>query len=154
MIQVHPPLSGFPLACAVLLCVVEACRLRGKSAARLEWARGFLVVSSLVFTSAAFLSGYQASAPLNEVAVPIQDALGRHHAYGRLLLINSIAMMTFFAVGARALHGKVLMETLYRLSIVAQLILALWTGSMGGSLVFDYGLGVTKEGATVRFTAP
>jgi uncharacterized membrane protein len=154
MVQFHPPLSGFPLACIVLLWFVELYRFFCKSTAHVEWARSLLVVSSLVFTGGAFLSGYQASAPLDEVGGSIQDALGRHHAYGRLLLINSIAMATFFLVAARAIHGKFVVETLYRLTLLIQILLALWVGSLGGALVFDYGLGVTKEGAALRLTVP
>ena len=154
MIQFHPPLSGFPLVCIVLLWIVEVYRFFCKRAPHVEWSRSLLVVSSLVFTGAAFLSGYQASAPLDDVSGPIQDALGRHHAYGRLLLINSIALATFFLVAARAIHGKFIVETLYRLTLVIQILLALWIGSLGGALVFDYGLGVTKEGAALRLTIP
>ena len=63
-------------------------------------------------------------------------------------------MATFFLVASRALQGKFIMETLYRLTLVIQILLALWIGSLGGALVFDYGLGVTKEGAALRLTVP
>jgi hypothetical protein len=63
-------------------------------------------------------------------------------------------MATFFLVAARAIHGKFMVETLYRLTLVIQILLALWIGSLGGALVFDYGLGVTKEGAALRLTVP
>lgn len=144
MIQLHPPLSGFPLACIVLLVVVEVFALLGRSSDRVEWARRFLVFAVLLATSAAFLSGYQASSPLSEAPSQIQDALGVHHAVGRLMLINSILLAAFALVATRALHGKRVILSLYHLTVIIQLGLAVWVGSLGGSLVFDHGVGVRQ----------
>lgn len=146
MMQLHPPLSGFPLSCIVMLALVEALRIFVLPPDRVEWARKFLVFSVVVATAAAFFSGYQASAPLAEAPSEIQAVLGRHHALGRLLLINSLLLVTFFLVAARAAHGKKIMESLYRLTVIAQLAMALWVGSLGGSLVFDHGVGVNRPG--------
>jgi uncharacterized membrane protein len=73
----------------------------------------------------------------------VQNALGQHHAYGRLLLINSLLMGTFSVIAARAVYGKKGMSALYVVTLVLQLLLTLWVGFLGGSLVFDRGVGVT-----------
>ena len=142
MIALHPPLSGMPLAFVVLLVVVEVLRCFGAWRERLLVTRRVLIISVVVSTCCAFLSGYQASSPLGDLSVEVQDALGQHHAYGRLLLINSLLMGTFSWIAARAVHGKQVMIALYLVTLVIQLGLTLWTGYMGGSLVFDRGLGV------------
>ncbi len=153
MIQLHPPLSGFPLSCIVLLVVVEVFSILGRSSDRVEWARRFLVFAVLLATTAAFLSGYQASSPLSEAPSPIQDALGLHHAVGRIMLINSILLAAFALVASRALHGKRVIQSLYHLTVVIQLGLALWVGSLGGSLVFDHAVGVRKPTAETATAA-
>jgi uncharacterized membrane protein len=127
-----------------MLALVEALQIFSPPADRVAWARKFLVLAVLGSTAAAFFSGYQASAPLGDIPSEIQDVLGRHHAVGRLMLINSLLLLTFFVVAARAVHGKKVIEALYRLMIVAQLAMALWVGSLGGSLVFDHGVGVNR----------
>lgn len=145
MIPLHPPLSGFPLTCAALLVSVEFfCFVRGRSE-RVGAVRGFLVFASLVTTVATFLSGYQASAPLRELAPDIASALGSHHACGRLLLINSIALAVFYLVSSRALYGKAIMRAFYALTVLLQMALAILSGGLGGSLVFDHGIGVRSE---------
>lgn len=142
MIALHPPLSGMPLAFIALLVVVEVMRCLGAWRERLCVTRTILILSVVVSTVCAFLSGYQASSPLGDLSVEVQDALGQHHAYGRLLLINSLLMGAFSWIAARAVHGKKAMASLYLVTLVIQLGLTLWTGYMGGSLVFDRGLGV------------
>jgi uncharacterized membrane protein len=52
-------------------------------------------------------------------------------------------MGTFAWIGARAVHGKKGIWVLYVLTLLVQLALTLWVGYLGGSLVFDRGLGVT-----------
>jgi uncharacterized membrane protein len=136
-----------------MLAFVEALRFCLPASDRVEWARKFLVLSVVVATLAAFLSGYQASAPLAEAPSEIQEVLGRHHAVGRLMLINSLLLITFFAVGARAVHGKKIIEGMYKLMVVAQLAMALWVGSLGGTLVFDHGVGVRMPRAEVPTVA-
>lgn len=145
MIPLHPPLSGFPLSCgALLVCVELFCLFRG-SPERLESVRKFLVFSSLASTLATFLSGYQASAPLRELAPDIANTLGSHHAFGRLLLINSIALAVFYLVSSRAVYGKTVMRAFYALTVMLQFALAIISGGLGGSLVFEHGVGVMSE---------
>lgn len=145
MIPLHPPLSGFPLSCgALLVCVELFCLFRGNSE-RVEPIRMFLVFASLTTTVATFLSGYQASAPLRDLSPDVANALASHHAFGRLLLINSIALAVFYLVSSRALYGKAIMRAFYALTVLLQFGLAVLSGGLGGSLVFDHGVGVRSE---------
>ena len=143
MMPLHPPLSGMPLAFVVLLVVVEGVRSFASWRDGLRVTRRVLLISVIVSTVSAFLSGYQASSPLGDLSREVQEAVGQHHAYGRLLLINALLMGTFAWIGARAVHGKKGIWVLYVLTLLVQLALTLWVGYLGGSLVFDRGLGVT-----------
>lgn len=142
MIALHPPLSGMPLAFVVLLVVVEALRCFCGWRDSLVVTRRVLLIAVIFSTACAFLSGYQASSPLGDLSVEVQDALREHHAYGRLLLINSLLMGTFAWIAARAVHGKRGISALYVMTLLVQLALTLWVGYLGGSLVFERGLGV------------
>ena len=143
MIALHPPLSGMPLAFVMLLSCVEAARTWPSLRTKLMVTRRILILAVVVSTILAFLSGYQASSPLGEIPADIQSAVGRHHAYGRLLLINALLMLSFAWLGGRALHGRKTLMFLYGVSLVAQLALSLFVGYLGGDLVFGYGVGVT-----------
>jgi uncharacterized membrane protein len=143
MIFLHPPLSGMPLAFVGLLVVVEVLRCFGSWRGSLLTTQRILLISLIGSTICAFLSGYQASSPLGDLSSDVQNALGQHHAYGRLLLINSLLMGTFSLIAARAVHGKKGISALYVVTLVFQLLLTLWVGFLGGSLVFDRGVGVT-----------
>lgn len=143
MLALHPPLSGMPLAFVTLLACVEVARISPPLRAKLVVTRRVLILAVVVSTSLAFLSGYQASSPLGDVSADIQSAIGRHHAYGRLLLINALLMVSFAWLGGRALHGRKTLLSLYVVSLVAQLALSLFVGYLGGDLVFGYGVGVT-----------
>ena len=145
MIPLHPPLSGMPLAFVVLLVIVEVLRRSVPWRDRLQTTQRVLLVSVIVSTICAFLSGYQASSPLGDVSREVQDAVGQHHAYGRLLLINSLLMGTFSWIGARAVHGRRGISVLYFITLVAQFVLTLWIGYLGGALVFDRGVGVNVQ---------
>ncbi len=111
--------------------------------AKLLVTRRILIFAVVVSTALAFMSGYQASSPLGDVSADIQSAVGRHHAYGRLLLINALLMVSFAWLGGRALHGRKTLLFLYSVSLVTQLALSLFVGYLGGDLVFGYGVGVT-----------
>jgi len=143
MIALHPPLSGMPSAFVVLLALVELLRLSPRFYVSLAVTRKVLVAAVVVSTLAVFLSGYQASGLLGDLAPQVQEELGRHHAWGRGLLINSLLMGAFTWLGGRATHGKGFVLALYIVTLIVQLGLTAYVGYMGGGLVFDRGLGVS-----------
>lgn len=139
MVALHPPLSGFPLTSVSLLIVAEILIRRGSAPLYL---RSFLVCATVASCLVAFLSGYQASGSLGELATQAGTALGTHHALGRLLLINSLLVGVFSWVAKRATHGRAVFTALYFLSLGLQLGLTLYVGWLGGALVFDHRLGI------------
>lgn len=145
MIPLHPPLSGMPLAFVVLLALVELCRLSKKFGASLDVTRRVLLLAVVCSTVATFLSGYQASSPLGDLAPEVGDELGSHHAWGRILMINSLVMGTLAWIVGRARHGKGVVSFLYFATLVTQVVLTLYVGSLGGTLVFERGLGVAAR---------
>lgn len=142
MIALHPPLSGMPLAFIAMLSCVELMRTRVAWRSSLRLTRNVALVAVVVSTGVSFLSGYQASSPLGDLSTDIEAALGTHHAYGRLLLINALLMGTFAWLEARAARGRGVLFCLYLTTLLAQLGLTLLVGYLGGSLVFTHGLGV------------
>lgn len=145
MIALHPPLSGLPFGFILLLVGVECARLRVKWRDSLAPAVWPLVIVTALSTACVFLSGYQASSELVDLTPVVEAELGTHHAVGRLLLINSIIMATFFRVSKVATHGRAIFRSMYFITLVIQFVLTVWVGYMGGCLVFDRGLGVRVQ---------
>lgn len=143
MVALHPPVSGMPLAFIVMLTCVELSRIRAARRESLRVTRGVVIVAVVVSTVAAFLSGYQASSPLGDLSTEVQSALGTHHAYGRLLLINSLLMGAFALLESRAKHGRGVLFLLYLVTLFAQIGITLLVGYLGGGLVFTHRLGVS-----------
>ncbi|MEY4669245.1 MAG: hypothetical protein RL518_1944 [Pseudomonadota bacterium] len=130
-----------PLAFIVMLSCIELLRIRPGWRETLRVSRAVALVAVVVSTGIAFLSGYQASSPLGDLAPDIQGALGTHHAYGRLLLINALLMGTFAWLESRALRGGAVLFLLYLVTLFVQAGLTLLVGYLGGELVFTHGIG-------------
>jgi uncharacterized membrane protein len=142
MIALHPPLSGMPLAFIAMLACVELLRARTCWRQSLGVTRTVAILGVIASTSLAFLSGYQASSPLGDLPPDIQGALGTHHAYGRLLVVNALLMGTFAWLESRATHGRSVVSLLYFATLIAQLALSVLVGYLGGELVFTHRVGV------------
>lgn len=145
MISFHPPLSGLPLAGILLLIAVEVGRLIPRTRIAADQCRGFVVGATMIATVVVFVSGYQASGELPPLSPELELAVGKHHSIGRFLLLNSLTLAAFFFLSRVAIHGRRVLVGLYYLAFALQIILTLWAGSLGGSLVFEYGIGVTPE---------
>ena len=144
MIDLHPPLSGMPLAFIAMLSSIEVMRARLTWREPLRVARTVALVAVVASTTLAFFSGYQASSPLGDLSADVQSALGTHHAYGRLLLVNALLMATFAWLKSRAVHGRGVLLFLYLATVITQLGLTLFVGYLGGGLVFTHRLGVIR----------
>jgi uncharacterized membrane protein len=96
----------------------------------------------VISTTFAFFSGYQASSSLGDLSAEIQGAIGAHHAYGRLLLVNALLLGTFAWLESRATHGRRFVLSLYILTLLTQLGLTALVGYLGGGLVFIHRIGV------------
>jgi uncharacterized membrane protein len=117
-------------------------RIAPKFRLAFEKTRNVLVAAVIVSTLATFLSGYQASGSLGDLKPEVQEELGSHHAWGRILLINSLVMGTFSWLATRATHGRRLVVAIYLVALGIQLALSIAVGFMGGELVFGRGLGI------------
>ena len=142
MIALHPPLSGMPLAFVVMLACIELLRARTCWRQSLGVARTIAIIAVVASTSFAFLSGYQASSPLGDLPLNVQGALGTHHAYGRLLVVNALLTGTFAWLESRATHGRRVVSFLYFTTLLAQFALTVLVGYLGGELVFTHRVGV------------
>lgn len=142
MIDLHPPLTGLPLAGVLLLLVAEVVRCIPRLRSAGAILRNAAVAGCIVSVLGAFLSGYTASSSAGVLVVAVEDAMSRHHSLGRLLLINSLLLGTFFWLYQRAIRGRGVLMGLYYLTFVVQLIGTLWVGYLGGQLVFEHGVNV------------
>lgn len=142
MVAVHPPLSGTPLAFIALLVCVEVLRGRRVWRDSLRVTRNVASMAVVISTTFAFFSGYQASSSLGDLSAEIQGAIGAHHAYGRLLLVNALLLGTFAWLESRATHGRRFIVSLYILTLLTQLGLTALVGYLGGALVFIHRIGV------------
>jgi uncharacterized membrane protein len=154
MVQFHPPLSGMPLAFATLLVVAELMRLKQAWRCKASVVRGAALVGCLLATLAAFFSGYQASDGLPDLEPPLAAALSTHHAWGRILLIDSVLLCTFAWISRIATHGKKMFEGIYYTVLLLFIAGVLYVGSLGGALVFEHGLGVTYSPVNAPSTDP
>jgi uncharacterized membrane protein len=93
----------------------------------------------------AFLSGYQAVDHAGNLGDSVEAAMATHHSLGRLLLINSILLSTFFFVSRVAVHGRRVIAMLYYVIVLSQIALTIWAGHLGGDLVFEHGVNVEPQ---------
>jgi uncharacterized membrane protein len=146
MIDLHPPISGLPLASVLLLLASEALALVPRFRGSQEIVRITAVVCCVVSVAAAFLSGYQASSQAGALVRTAEDAMSQHHSLGRLLLINSLLLATFFLLRRYAVRGKRILTALYYVTFFIQVTLTVWVGYLGGQLVFSHGVNVRVSG--------
>ena len=142
MPALHPPFSGAPLSCVVLLLVVEAMILVPRVRSMALLVRPFMVVSCVAAVIGAFLSGYQASSAVGTLSPEVEAVLATHHLLGRFLLITVGLLGTFFFLHRVAKRGHRVLLVMYYIALVAQVLLTLRIGALGGALVFDHGVGV------------
>jgi uncharacterized membrane protein len=154
MVQFHPPLSGMPLAFALLALVAELMRFKASVRLKADVVRLTALTGCILTTAAAFLSGYQASNGLPDLSPEVETALGSHHAWGRMLLIDGVLLCTFAWIEKIATHGKWIFAALYYSTLVLFVTLAIYVGSLGGSLVFEHGVGVKRAADTASAKAP
>jgi uncharacterized membrane protein len=144
MIDLHPSMSGLPLAAALLLITSEAMYCVPRLRPSRSIVQTTAVIACVVTVVSAFISGYQASSLAGELTGAVETAMANHHSLGRLLLINSLLLATFFFLSRVAVHGKRAVSLLYYLSFIVHIIVTVWVGYLGGRLVFEHGVNVLK----------
>lgn len=140
----HPPLSSAP---AVLYTVALGIELfaRVAKSERLRFAGTVVFVAGTAVLPLTYLSGLWNSELLAEaVRSKAADGISQHEALGRLCLFLSVFPILFRLMEAFANKANLrsLFGWSYFLSLFAVSVLLAVTSFLGGSLVFDAGVGV------------
>lgn len=143
MIDLHPPISGLPLASVLFLCISELLVLTPVLRSSRDTLRSAAVTSCIVSVIAAFATGYQASSSATELLPSAEIAMADHHSFGKALLVSALLLGTFYYVARIATHGKKAFYYLYYLVLLVQVIGTIWVGFLGGRLVFKHGVNVS-----------
>lgn len=147
--DLHPPLSSLPFA-FILGCVLAEIACAARPSEMLRSAATFNVLLAAVSAILAFFTGYQASETANQTFVVPDAAISIHHAFGRALLFVVIPCAALRITALHATHGKRAFASLYYVALTASLALAIYTGYLGGKLVFEEGAGVRAKPGAVR----
>ena len=145
MINLHPALSGLPLASLIFICAGEMLVCSKRFRAFRDPIRVAGVCFLVASVACAFFSGYSEVTRAGELEQAIEDAMARHHSMGRLLLLNSLALASFFFIAQIASHGRRLLLGLYYLTLCIQVALTLYVGFLGGELVFKHAVNVVDS---------
>lgn len=144
MNSLHPVLTAFPVSLLSIVCLSELLQVTGlvKNLGRVIQVNLFLAA---VFIGLAFFSGYQASELADQSFKISDDVIRVHHGWGRLLLFMIIPCVTFNFLYPIAKYGKGLFRAFYLLLLAGCYGATIYTGFLGGDLVFRHGAGVKLE---------
>lgn len=140
-LNLHPPLTAFPLALIVLVVALEIYSwFRGE-----DWRKPieFVLVLTVVAVAAAFFSGYQASDGADQTFLVPDEPISRHHTAGRFLLFLIVPCAALRFVATRARFNARGFTVAYGVVLAICLGLVIYTGYLGGELVFIHGAGVS-----------
>lgn len=145
--NVHPPLTGFPISISFLICVAEIGKHLCKKK-EFNIVCNFLTLTALVIFPLTYYSGYVGA----EYIDPSIDKklIASHQALGKFFLFTCIpycilrSALAFekFLLGMVTDYVKELLETSLTCLSLAILALAIYTSYLGGELVFKHGAGV------------
>ena len=144
MINLHPPLVAFPVALlsvVVFLEVMAAWR-------PFSWIRSVISVNLVLAAAAvlvAFFSGYQASELADQTFQVPDDQISWHHAIGRMLLFVIWPCLALGLLYPRARYNRSVLRAGYLFLLLCCFALVLYTGFLGGELVFKFGAGVSAS---------
>lgn len=144
MIDLHPPSSGLPIASALFWCLAEISQVVQKYKHHANILRPLAVLLAAVGVTTAFLTGYTASSNLSELSTTVEDAVAYHHAWGKLLLVDSLCLVALYFLQRVATHGKKILTLLYYICGVIFVLGAFGVGHLGGELVFEMGVNVDR----------
>lgn len=140
--DLHPFLTHFPIALLGAVLILEVRSLLTGGRICNDTSR-WLLSLAIVATVASFYSGYGASDMANRTFIVPDDAISRHHTWGRFLLFAAPITGVLQLAAARARYAPVLFRMIYLCLLLISVALSTVTGYYGGELVFRYGAGVT-----------
>jgi uncharacterized membrane protein len=141
-LPLHPGLVHFPIALAVVGALAEVAYL----AVRRPWLKYFgpiLLTLALLGGGAAYFSGEAAEDPAEHQGVP-EKAIGAHEQ-ACLIALSAVALAALLSWATRPKEKGL---GIAAIAAVAGAVLMLYTGHLGGRLVFLHGAGQVGQGAT------
>lgn len=144
MIDLHPPLSGLPLASVLLLCVAEAVHFIPRIRNASDIVRTTAVVSCIASVALAFVSGYQASSRALNLTPQVEEALQWHHSLGKALLVTALLLGTSYYLSRVATHGRGVFRGIFYFVALLHIAGTVLVGTLGGQLVFTHGVNVAR----------
>lgn len=138
--KIHPAVSGAAISFVVLLVILDLSswlrkRMLYSDGGPLVWAIGLSLATI-------FFSGYLTEGFLAPPDDPlVRDAIARHHVVGRtaVILFPIMAVMRRLASSRRSIVWGVG----YSVAVLVLTGALVCGGAMGGTLVFEHGVGVT-----------
>jgi uncharacterized membrane protein len=145
----HPPLSGFPVVLLTLLLLTEMTALFRPSPPNRQL-QSFLLLWLLGFTVLTYFSGYWAFDQANQSFCVAEDLILRHQGYAKFTALLLVPLGLIFALlqndAGHVAAGRVL-RALWRITLVTVWLIAAYTSSLGGKLVFAHGAAVHVSSA-------
>ena len=147
--ELHPPLVSFPFVLLFVALVLELCILVRKHIVSQYLIFSFLIVA-LVLALVSYFSGHEASKLVNQTFQIDDSLVGRHFLFAKLSLFALVPTVIFKYISIAAEFNRSVFKAVYILFLLASLSLVVFTGKLGGELVFDHGAGVRATLPTDR----
>jgi uncharacterized membrane protein len=149
--DIHPFATHFPIVLVLLLCGSECfvapflLHIESQRSAQ-ERAIYFLIFKLLaalfiVVAALSFFSGLQAAAHTAQAPQMLQDAVAVHYQWGRWIFFGG-SLLALAGCFIDKLYEDNLIKQTYRWLLVILCAATLYTGALGGGLVFEHGVGV------------
>jgi uncharacterized membrane protein len=144
VIALHPPFTSFPVPLLFTACAMEIAVLLTKRDS-LKITVQILLLLAAIFTGLSFYTGYGASEAADQFFKIPNDVISFHHSIGRATLLCIIPLCAVSLLRSYAKYGIKFFSAVYILLLISTLLLAVYTGYLGGELVFKYGAGVAGK---------
>lgn len=145
MYNFHPPLTAFPFALLTSVLIVEGLLFIKRLSTRfssLVFTRQFLLILAAIFAVAGYLSGNLARSRIGEMAINVEAAMDFHHTIATALLFVIIPCPLLALLMEKVKFGKHYFKLIYLVFLIASFGLTVYTGYLGGQLVFAHAVGV------------
>lgn len=145
--ELHPPLSAFPFALTTTVVLSEFCALLTKNELFARGAHYLLLFCCLVGVGTYYSGYFSAEAAQASLNVP-RDAITTHQSFAKASLILLFIALLLSQLRFVATRGRKLFGAAYGVILGCGFGLVVYTGFLGGELVFSYGVGVRIMGVT------
>ena len=142
--NIHPPLSAFPVTIVVLLVIAEAAQLTSRSFQPRHVSTFLLVVLALFFPIT-YLSGYIGAEYALDPSATFSVSAEQIDLHRNLAQLSLFSLVPLLLLGYLRYLGDSCGQSikwLYRASVLVYALLVCATGYLGGQLVFTHGAGV------------